>query len=132
MDFLRFKHEFFIEGKDDGQIGGPPNIEQPIVVQKKELKKKKNYGILSCMSGFLFNQKHGSVFSETGMCVILNILKSSYKLYVKKYVPDIALHNIPQVDKTDIVTGEIMIEVPILYGNMRNHHLIHMYVGEES
>lgn len=43
FDFMRLKKGFVIEGKDDGKVGGPPNIEQLVVVQKKELKKKRIY-----------------------------------------------------------------------------------------
>lgn len=56
MDFMRLKKGFFIEGKIGYQAGGPPNIEQLVMVQKKKLKKKRNYGIPSHVSGVLFNQ----------------------------------------------------------------------------
>lgn len=45
-------------------------------------------------------------------------------LYVKKYVPDIAFHNISHVDKTVLAAGEIVINVPLMNGPMRTHHLI--------
>lgn len=35
VDFMRLKQEVVIEGNADGLAGGPPNIEQPIVFQKK-------------------------------------------------------------------------------------------------
>lgn len=39
------------------------------------------------MSGVVFNQKHDSMFGKTGIEVTLNILKSNYKLFDKKFVP---------------------------------------------
>lgn len=84
------------------------------------------------MFGALFNQKHVFVFGKTGIGVTLNILKTNYKLFGKKFVPDIALHNFLHVDKNDLVTGGIMIEDPHLYGVLRKHHLIHMSFSEES
>lgn len=84
------------------------------------------------MSRYLFNEKHVCVFGKTGIGVTLNILKSNHKLFDKKFVLDIALHNFPHADETDLFTGGIMSKVPLLYGVMRNHHLIHMYVSEES
>lgn len=47
MNFMRLKQGVVIKGMVDGQAGGPHNIEQPIVVQKKKLKKNKVYGIPS-------------------------------------------------------------------------------------
>lgn len=93
------------------------------MVHKKELKKNKNYGITSHMFGALFNQKHVCGFGKTGIGVNINILRSNHKLFDKKFVLDISLHNFPQADETDLVTGGIV---------MRNHHLIHMFVSEES
>lgn len=46
MDFMRLMQEVVIEGMTDGQTVGPPNIEQPIVVQKKKLKKIIDYGMI--------------------------------------------------------------------------------------
>ncbi|XP_050888881.1 uncharacterized protein LOC127094053 [Lathyrus oleraceus] len=58
--------------------------------------------------------------------------KSSHMLFDKKYFPDLALHNIPHVNKSDLDVGGTMIDVSLMYRRMRNHHLIHMVVGEES
>lgn len=33
MDFMRLMRKVIIEGKADGQAGGPPNIEQPTMVE---------------------------------------------------------------------------------------------------
>lgn len=46
MDFIRLMQGVVIEGKTGGQVGGPPNIEQPTIVQKKKLKKISNYGTI--------------------------------------------------------------------------------------
>lgn len=56
MDFMRIKQRVVIKGKVDGQDGGPLNIEQPIVVQKKKLKKNRDYGIPSHLSGVLIKK----------------------------------------------------------------------------
>lgn len=113
MDTMRLKQGVVIEGKTDGQAGGPPNIKQLVVVQKKEF--NRNYGIPSQMYGVLFNQKHDNVFGKIGIGVTLNILKSSHRLFDKKYVLNIVVLSFPQVDKTDLVTGGIVIKVPLMY-----------------
>lgn len=134
MKSMRFKQGVFIEGKVDGQNEGPPNIEQPSVVQKKRLKKISDYGIIlpvriaSHMSGVLINQKHDNVFNEARTGVTFSVLKSNFRLYDKILVPDISLHNIPYV----LAAGGSVIDVSVMKGPMRNHHLIHMSVGEET
>lgn len=52
-----------------------------------------------------FNQKYDNVFGKTRIGVTLNISKSSHRLFNMKYVPDIDLHNIPYVNKSDMTTG---------------------------
>lgn len=92
-------------------VGGPPNIEQPIVVQKKKLKKISDYVIilpievLSHVYGVLINKKHDIVFCEVGIGVPLSVLNFSYRLYVKKHVPDIALLDIPYFEKFNLTAG---------------------------
>lgn len=46
MKFMRLVQEVVIEGNTDGQVGCPPNIEQPTVVQKKKLQKISDYRII--------------------------------------------------------------------------------------
>lgn len=79
------------------------------------------------MSGKLDNQKHDSGFGKTGICVMLSILKSCHGLYVKEYVLDIALLNFPHCVKTDLADREIVIDVLIMNGLMKNHHLTSFY-----
>lgn len=104
------------------------------MVQKKKLMKNNDYGISlpigipSQVSRVLVNQKHDNVLGE----VTLNILKSNCRFFVRKYVPNITLHNISHVDKSDLAADGIVIDVPHMYGPMRNHHLIQMSFGEET
>lgn len=83
------------------------------------------------MSRVLFKQKHDSVFGKTGIGVTLNVLKSSHRLFDKKYVPNIAFHKIPHFDKSDLAVGGPVIDISLMYVSMRNHNLIHMFVCEE-
>lgn len=46
MYFMRLMQGVVTKGKPDGQARGPYNIEQPIVAQKKKLKKISDYGII--------------------------------------------------------------------------------------
>lgn len=55
--------------------------------------------------------------SEDGISVTFSVLKSSY---------------ISCVDKSDLAVGGIMIDVPLMYEPMRNHHLIQESFGEET
>lgn len=136
MYFMRLKKYVVIEGKTDVQARGPPNIEQPIVVQKKRLKKNTGYviilsiGISSHMYGIFINKKHDNVFGEIG--INLSVLESNYSMYVKKYVSDISLHHIPYVNKSNLVVDGIVIDFPLMYGPMRNHHLNQIYFSEEN
>lgn len=82
------------------------------------------------MYGFLINQKHDKVFREAGIGVTLNVVNFNYKLYVKKYVPDITLHDITRVNKPDLTIGGILVDVSLMYAPFWNHLL--MSVGEES
>lgn len=140
MGCIRLKYGVVIEGKTDGQARGPPNIKQPTVVQKKKKKLKKNndYGIILPIRipyhtiGVVINQKYDIVFGEAGTSVTFSVLKSSYNLYVKKYVIGISLHNIPRVDKFDLVVGGNVTDVPLMHGPMRNHNLIQNYFDEEN
>ncbi|CAI8607776.1 unnamed protein product [Vicia faba] len=43
------------------------------------------------------------------------------------YVRDIALCNIPHGDKSDLAAGGNVIDVPVMYGSMRNYHPIQKY-----
>lgn len=72
------------------------------------------------------------MFGKTRIGVTLNILKTNHKLFDKKFIPNISLHGFPLASKNDLVTRGIMVEVSLLYGAMREHHLIHMSVSEES
>lgn len=93
MDFMRLLQGVFIEGKADGQAGGPPNIEQPIMVQNKKLKKINDYdiilpiGVPSNYFGILIIQNHDFVFGEVeiGGPSLLNI---NDKLYVREHILD--------------------------------------------
>lgn len=104
MDFMRLMQGVIIEGMSDGQAGGYPNIEQPIVVRKKQLKNISDYGIIlpiwvpSHIFEFFTIQKHDVVFGEIDINVSFSMLNISYKMYIL----DIALHNILHVDKSDI------------------------------
>lgn len=57
MKCMRLKQEVVIKGKTDGHARGPLNIEQPIVVQKKKLKKNRNYGVSYHLFRVLINKK---------------------------------------------------------------------------
>ncbi|CAI8609311.1 unnamed protein product [Vicia faba] len=111
MDFMRLMQGFVIEGKDNSQAGGPPNMEQQTLVQKKKLKKINDHGIIhsigvpSHISVIFTIQKHNIVFGEADIDVPLGLLNFSYKLYVRKHVPNIAPHNIPHFNKSDLVVG---------------------------
>lgn len=130
MEFMRLLQKVIIEGKDDGQAEGPPNIEQPIVAHKKKLKKIIDYdkilpiGVPSHIYGVLINKKYDIVFAEAGIGGPLSVLSFGYRLYVKKHAPDIALHNIPYFEKYDITAGGNVFNVPPIYGITRNHNLI--------
>lgn len=89
-----------------------------------------DYGIPSHMTGVLINQKHDCVFGKTEIDVTLSVSESCYRLYVKKYVLDIALHDISHVDKSNLTSGGIVIDVPLMYVPLRNHHLKDF--GEET
>lgn len=80
------------------KVVAPPNIEEPVVIQKKELEEKRNSGIPSHMTEVLISQNHDSEFGEVEIGVSHSILEYSLRLYIKKYVSDIALHNIPLVE----------------------------------
>lgn len=105
---------------------------------KNKLNKNSHYDssipirISSHMFELCLTKKNDSVFGKTGIKVTLNILKSSHGLFDKKFVPDIALHNIPHVEKYYLVAGGIMINVPHMYEPMKNHHLIQLYFGEDT
>ncbi|CAI8595092.1 unnamed protein product [Vicia faba] len=55
----------------------------------------------------------------------ISVHLSQLKLWYKMYIPDIVLHNIPHA-------GENVIDVSLLYGPRRNHHLIQMGFDEET
>lgn len=88
----------------DGQVRGPPNIEQPTLVQKKKLKKISDDGIIlpigvnSHNSGIFTIKNQGIVFGEAEVGVPLGVLSLRYKLYFRKHVLDIVPHNIPYFD----------------------------------
>lgn len=88
--------------------------------------------ITSHMNRVFINQKHEIVFGKVVIGVTLSVLKSNYNLYVKKYIPNIILDNIPHADMSDIASGRNVIDVPFMYGPMRNHHLIQKSFGEET
>lgn len=72
------------------------------------------------------------MFGKTRIGVILSIPKSSYRLYVKKHVPNISLNDILHDDKSDLSAGGIVIDVPLKYRPLRNQHPIQMSFGEEA
>lgn len=115
MDFLRLMQGVIIEWKVYGQAGGPPNFEQPTVVQKK-VKKNSDYSTIlpirvpSHIFGVLINQKHDIMIGEADIGVPLSQLNLSHKMYVL----DIALHNILHVDKSDLDAGGNVIDVPLI------------------
>lgn len=127
MEFVRLRQGITIEGMVDGQVRGPPNIEQPTVVQNKKLKKINDYGIIfpigvpSHICGIFTIQKHDIIFGEAEISVPLSVLNFSYKLYVRKHVPDIVPHNFPHFDKSDLAAGENILDVPLMYEHVRNH-----------
>lgn len=96
MDFMRLMRGVVIKGMVDGQARGPPNIEQPTMVQKKKLNKISDYGINSHIgvpshiSRIFTTQKHDVVFGETNIGVPPSLLNLSYNIYV----PNIAFHNV--------------------------------------
>ncbi|KAL5079391.1 hypothetical protein RYX36_007812, partial [Vicia faba] len=55
----------------------------------------------------------------------ISVHLSQLNLWYKMYIPDIVLHNIPHA-------GENVIDVSLLYGPRRNHHLIQMGFDEET
>ncbi|CAI8604407.1 unnamed protein product [Vicia faba] len=129
-DGFRLKLEGGIGGKFNGQTGGPPNFEQPMVLQMKKLKKNNGYvntrpiKMPSHKYGGLINQKQDRVFGEAET----SVLKSSYKMYVSY----ISLHNTPLVINSDLADGGNMSDVPLRYVPMRNHHLTIMSYGDDS
>lgn len=102
------------------------------MVQKNELKEKRNFGITSHMSRVMINQNLDSEFGEAGIGVSHSIFESGLRLHVKKYVSDIFLQNIPLVEKSYLTTSGIMINAPHMYVIMENYYLIEMYFGEET
>lgn len=84
------------------------------------------------MTRVLINQNYDNEFGEAGIGVSCSILESSLRLYIKKYISNIALHNILLVEKSDIVAGVIVINVPHMFEPMDNRHLIHMSFREET
>ncbi|CAI8594026.1 unnamed protein product [Vicia faba] len=94
LDCMRHKQEVIIEGLVDGQSGCPPNMDPPIVVQKKILKKNSDYGMIGILyhnSRVLIHQKLDVMLGEAE----IGVKKSCCRLYRKIYVSSIALHNIP-------------------------------------
>ncbi|CAI8605073.1 unnamed protein product [Vicia faba] len=105
IDCSSHKQEVVIEGKIDGQVGGPPNIEQPTLVQTKKLKKNSDYdiilpiGVPSHIYRVLINQKHDIVFGEADIGVPLT-------------------------------AGGNVIDVTLMFGPIRGHHVIQKSFGE--
>lgn len=89
-------------------------------------------GVPSHIYGVLINQKYDFVFSEVGIGVPFSVLNFSYRLYVKKHVPDIALHDIPYSDKFDLAADGNVLDIPLMYGPIINNHLIQNCFGEET
>lgn len=63
MGFMRLMQGVVIKGEVDGQAGGPPNNEQPIVVKKKKIKKIVDYGIILPIGVPSYN--YHELFGET-------------------------------------------------------------------
>lgn len=105
-----------------------------MVQKKKKVKKNNDYGIIlpigvpSHICGVLINKKIDILFDKYAFGVPLSELNLSHKLYVL----DIALRNITHVYKSDLTVGANMIDVPLMYGPTRNHHLIQKYFGEKT
>lgn len=107
--------DWVIKGKDDGQDGGPPNFEQPIVVEKKKPKKNSSYDIIpSHVSRCMNNQKHNMMSGEEEV----GVLKSNHKVNVS--------------DIYDLAIGESMSDVPLKLVSLRNHHVSLMSYREVS
>lgn len=68
------------------------------------------------------------MFNEVDICVPPSLLNLSYKMYV----PDISLLNIPYFDKSGLVAGGKVFNVPLMYAPIRIHHLIKKYFGKET
>ena len=63
----------------------------------------------------------------------INVLLSMLNLSYKMYHLDIACHNIPHVNKSNLAGGGNVIDViPLMYGPMRNHHLSQKSFGDET
>lgn len=54
------------------------------------------------------------MFDESEIGVPLTMLNFSYKLYVRKHVPDINPHNIPYFVESDMVIGENILDLPLM------------------
>lgn len=105
---LRLKREVFIKWKAGGKVGGPPNFEQPTLVQKKNPTRKNCYDLRL-------------VSKVGGSWLKLIYLKNDY---------DNSLHNKPIDVEDDIDAYVDMSFVPLRYQPMRNLHEIQMSYGE--
>lgn len=121
IDFMRPKQGVVIEWKNDSQAEGPSNIEQLIMIHKKNLKNIIDYGIIlpygapSQISRISVNPKYNIMFDEVKIDVPLSFLNFSYNLVIMKYVPDIFLHNTPHFDESDLVAGGNVFDAPLMY-----------------
>lgn len=138
MDFMRLVQGVVIGQKAGGKVEGPPNIEQPIVVHKKKLKKISDYdiiipiGIPSHISVISTIKKYDIVFGEADIGVHLSLLNFRYKLYVRKHIPYILPPNVPHFDKSDLAAGENVLHVPLMYDPIRNYPPIQNIVDDKT
>ncbi|CAI8588388.1 unnamed protein product [Vicia faba] len=104
--------DWVIEGKANGQTGGPPNFEQPTSVRKKKLKKN-GYDIVhpnrttSHMFESVINQRHDKMIGEEKD----DVLKSSRKR-----------HDYIIVDKSDLASSGSISVVSLGFGSIRSYH----------
>lgn len=96
---------------------------------EKVVKQAKSYAIKLpvdfpfLISGILINKKHDIVSAKDEIGVSLSLLNFTYKLFFKKLVPNIVLPNISNIDKSDMVFVDNMIDVPPKYRMVRSHTL---------
>lgn len=61
------------------------------------------------------------MFFEDEIGVPIGLLNFSYKLFVRKYVPDIVLHKILHLDEPNLAAGEDVLGVSPMYGLVKRH-----------
>lgn len=89
-------------------------------------------GVPSHMYGIFTIQNHDIVLGKVEIGLPISVLSFSYKLYVRKHVLDTIPHNTPHFDKSNLVVGENVLNVLLMYGPIRNHPLIQNIVANET